>query len=151
MHPLQVEAVTYIVQRAESLAALFYHLTLYGLLRGAESTRSALWYCGAALACLLGMAMKEIMATAPLMALLYDRTFLAGSFGGALRRRWGLYLSLAATWILLIYLVLSAGLIYRSAELVVPSRWSYALTEPKAVLHYLRAAIWPYPLCAFYA
>ena len=35
VHPLQTEAVTYIVQRAESLAALFYLLTLYCTIRGA--------------------------------------------------------------------------------------------------------------------
>ena len=38
------------------------------------------------------------MATLPLAVLLYDRTFLAGSFRVAWRRRWGLYLGLAATW-----------------------------------------------------
>ena len=176
VHPLQVEAVTYIVQRGESLASLFYLLTLYGLIRGATPERDCgfgiggwnkpyssfanpqspianrfFWYLAAMLACLLGMATKEIMLTAPVVALLYDRTFLAGSFGSALRRRWGLYLGLAATWSLLIYLVLSTGLIYRGSELNYPSWWRYALTEPKAILHYLRAALWPYPLCVYYA
>ena len=37
VHPLQTEAVTYISQRAESLMGLFYLLTLYCLVRGAES------------------------------------------------------------------------------------------------------------------
>ena len=50
------------------------------------------------------------MATAPLLVLLYDRTLLVGSWRGALRRRWGLYLGLAATWSLLAGLVLSTGL-----------------------------------------
>ena len=44
-----------------------------------------------AIACLLGMATKEVMVTAPVIVLLYDRTFLAGSFAAALRRRWGLF------------------------------------------------------------
>ena len=38
-----------------------------------------------------------------------------------------------------------------AAEHGVPSRWAYALTEPKAILHYLGFAVWPYPQCAFYA
>jgi hypothetical protein len=33
-----------------------------------------LWYAAAVLACLLGMACKEVMVTAPLIVLLYDRT-----------------------------------------------------------------------------
>ena len=36
VHPLQTEAVTYIVQRTESLMGLFYLLTLYCFIRGAE-------------------------------------------------------------------------------------------------------------------
>jgi hypothetical protein len=36
VHPLQTESVTYIVQRAESLASLFYLLTLYGFVRAVE-------------------------------------------------------------------------------------------------------------------
>ena len=35
VHPLQTEAVTYIIQRAESLAGLFYLLALYCVVRGA--------------------------------------------------------------------------------------------------------------------
>ena len=33
VHPLQTESVTYIVQRAESLAGCFYLLAIYGLVR----------------------------------------------------------------------------------------------------------------------
>ena len=36
LHPLQTEAVTYIVQRAESLMGLFYLLTIYCFVRFAE-------------------------------------------------------------------------------------------------------------------
>ena len=63
----------------------------------------------AVLACLLGMASKEVMVSAPLMVLLYDRTFLAGSFREAWRRRYGLYLALAGTWLLLGWLVICGG------------------------------------------
>ena len=55
------------------------------------------------------MASKEVMVSAPLMVLLYDRAFLAGSFREALRRRRGVYLALAATWLLLGWLVIAAG------------------------------------------
>jgi tetratricopeptide (TPR) repeat protein len=41
VHPLQTEAVTYISQRAESLMGLFYLLTLYCFVRGAESRHQA--------------------------------------------------------------------------------------------------------------
>ena len=58
VHPLQTESVTYVVQRAESLAALFYLATLYCVIRGAASARAFRWYVAAVLACLLGVATK---------------------------------------------------------------------------------------------
>jgi hypothetical protein len=97
VHPLQTESVTYIIQRSESLMGLFYLLTLYCLLRGTTARRGLPWYVGAVLCCGLGMGSKQVMVTAPLLALLYDRAFLALSWGTLCRRRWGLYLALAAT------------------------------------------------------
>ena len=151
VHPLQTEAVTYVVERAESLVAMFYLLTLYGVLRSEGSERRRWWETLSVASCLLGMATKEIMVTAPVMVLVYDRCFLSGSFAEAWRRRWKFYLLLASTWILLVGLVLCTGLVFRGAEFKVHSRWSYALTEPQAILHYLRLALWPRPLCAYYA
>ena len=76
-------------------------LTLYGFIRGAEGGRG--WLVFSWLACLLGMGTKEVMVSAPVMVWLYDRTFLAGSFGTAWRVRKNFYLSLAATWLVLVY------------------------------------------------
>src|SRR5688500_9556113 len=44
VHPLQTIAVTYIVQRAESMVALFYLLVLYCVLRGETSNRRRQWF-----------------------------------------------------------------------------------------------------------
>jgi tetratricopeptide (TPR) repeat protein len=149
VHPLQTESVTYVVQRAESLMGLFYLLTLYCFIRGAESGAPGnralpMWYVLSVTACLLGMASKEVMVTAPLMALLYDRTFVAGSFREAWRRRWPLYLALAATWLLLGYEMVSTA--KGGGYAVKIPRWSYALTQLYAVAHYLRLSFWPDPL-----
>ncbi len=110
------------------------------------------WCIGSVTACLLGMATKEVTISAPLIVLLYDRTFCAGSFRGALRRRCGLYLALAGTWILLGWLVLVLSPLGTSTG---PGTreftWqSYLLTQPGVILHYLRLSIWPWPLCLDY-
>ena len=105
IHPLQTEAVTYIAQRAESLMGLFYLLTVYCFIRGTESETPGIWYKLSVAACLLGMASKEVMISAPLMVLLYDRTFVGGSFRQAWERRRPLYMGLFGTWLLLGYLV----------------------------------------------
>jgi tetratricopeptide (TPR) repeat protein len=149
LHPLQTEAVTYIVQRAESLMALFYLLTLYCFIRGAraEGRQQFLWFSLSAGSCLLGMGTKEVMASAPLIVLLYDRTFLSGSFREALRRHWRPFAAMAATWLALAYLVLSAygrGVAHDSVAAI--AWWRYALTQLQAVPHYLWLCIWPHPL-----
>ena len=153
VHPLQTESVTYIIQRAESIMGLFYLLTLYGFIRGAASPRPRLWYGLCLGACALGMASKEVMVSAPLMVLLYDRAFISGSFREAWRRRWPLYLGLSANWILLGFMVVSAGTFKASAVAQYAGggrRWGYLLTEPGVILYYLRLAAWPYPLCFDY-
>ena len=80
LHPLQTETVTCVVQRTEALVALFYLLTLYLFVRGVEASEPRAWHAAALVACMLGMASKEVMASAPLVVLLFDRTFFAGSF-----------------------------------------------------------------------
>ena len=147
LHPLQTESVTYVVQRAESLMGLCYLLTLYGFIRGAESDQPGRWLVLSFLACLLGMAAKEVMVSAPLIVFLYDRTFVAGSFIEAWRRRWRYYLGLAGTWILLAWLV--AGTTGRGGTAgfgTVVGPWSYLLTQCEAIMRYLGLVIWPHPL-----
>lgn len=143
LHPLQTEAVTYISQRTESLMGLFYLLTLYLFARGAGDGRR-LWFVLSPLTCALGMATKEVMVTAPLMVLLYDRTFVSGSFAAAWRRHRGVYVALAATWALLAWSLVDVH--ERGVGYTAVSWWNYALTESRVILHYLRLAFWPHPL-----
>ena len=85
LHPLQTQAVTYIVQRYESLMAFFYLLTLYAAIRASSSSRPRIWSAVSVGACLAALACKEVAVSAPLIVLLYLRTFVAGSFGEAWR------------------------------------------------------------------
>jgi protein O-mannosyl-transferase len=149
VHPLLTESVTYIIQRAESLMGLFYLCTLYFLIRGAgtEGPWRNRWYVLSIAACLLGMGTKEVMVSAPVIALLYDRTFLAGTFREALRRRGWVYACLAATWLLLFSLVLASHGRSGTAGFGSGVPWSdYALAQLPAIAHYLRLAAWPHPL-----
>jgi Flp pilus assembly protein TadD len=160
VHPLQTGAVTYIAQRAESLCALFYLLTLYALARGANAAGTArawLWLTAGVVACLGGMASKEVMVSAPLLALLCDRAFFGGSFAAALRRRWGFYAGLAATWGLLIALAWHAGKRGETAGFglqdpsgVPITPWTYLLRQCEAIVQYLGLVVWPDPLVSDY-
>ncbi|MBT3295337.1 MAG: tetratricopeptide repeat protein [Verrucomicrobia bacterium] len=152
VHPIQTESITYIVQRAESLMGLFYLLTLYASLRAfhiKHSPSAIPWRGVAILACALGMAVKEVMITAPMAVLLYDYTFVSGSFLKALRKRPGFYAGLFASWIVLFGLVFCNRADVAENFGVAP--WpSYLFAQPGVILHYLRLCVWPRPLLLAY-
>jgi len=163
VHPLQTEAVTYISQRAESLMGLFYLLTLYCFIRSQDSgdrsqemqsgfrpLTSGLWMLASIFSCLLGVLSKEIIVTAPVMVLLYDRTFIAGSWGEAWRKRRWHYVGLAGMWLVLLA-QLRVGLHQHEVGFGQGvTWWSYALTSCRSVVLYLKLALWPHPLVLDY-
>jgi hypothetical protein len=155
LHPIQSEVINYIVQRSEALASFFYLATLYASLRAWEGTQwSRLgWYALAVAACVLGMASKEIVISAPLAVMLYDRAFRLASWRALLRpgngRGW-LYLALW-TACLATFAVLGAGSRGETAGFNATYPWyEYLYTQCWAIAHYLRLVVWPSPLAIDY-
>jgi tetratricopeptide (TPR) repeat protein len=109
------------------------------------------WYAAAIFFCWLGMGVKAVMAVAPLVVLMYDRTFLAGSFRGALGRRWFLYLGLALTWWAILpgsqARMVASGMGVPGTDITTVS---YLRSEFAVVTHYLRLCFWPTGLCLDY-
>ena len=156
VHPLQTDAVTYVTQRTELLMGLFYLLTLYAAIRAAEGSRSWPWQTASVVSCALGMASKEVMITAPLMVMLYDRVFLYPSLAEARRRRWPLYAGLMATWAVLATLLMLSPphhllVLIPGGHASVLERgmtpWEYLRTQVGVIARYLGLALWPHPLC----
>ena len=144
VHPLTTAAVTYIVQRVESLMSLFYLLTLYCAIRAADGRHRAVWTAASIVSCGLGMATKEVMITAPIAVALWDVVFRRGE-----RTRWGLLAGLAGTWLI------SAALIsgeQREASIAMSGTmsWRYLLTQAEVLTRYLRLALVPSPLIFLY-
>jgi Flp pilus assembly protein TadD len=143
VHPLNTEAVTYIIQRSESLMALFVLLTLYCADRSVDSWNPWRWRAAAlgALGLALGCKMTGIVAI-PLVGLwmwtLRPRT-----------RPVALYLAL------IVPLAVAALTIGRVTVLrafyggwdgpMMPliTRMQYMASECQVVLHYLRLVVWP--------
>ena len=141
LHPLQSQCVNYIIQRRESLASLFYLLTLYGAIRGIDSGRRA-WYIASILSCALGMASKEIVVTAPFAVALYDRIYCCESWSQVWRDRRNYYLGFGAPLLLLVFLVWGDP----HGDSIGFERvgvWQYALNQCVAIVHYLRLMVWP--------
>jgi protein O-mannosyl-transferase len=172
LHPIQVQCVTYVIQRCESLAGLFYLLILYAMLRANENweqhhaadaiagaTRGSGmlqrlgWYALAVISLVLGYASKEIMVTVPAAVLIFDRVFLANSVREVIRRRWVFYLFFLITWggFTAWHLTRAAGAesgIGFGQEAVTPKK--YALTEAGVLLYYLKISALPRGLAIDY-
>ncbi|HZN35306.1 MAG TPA: tetratricopeptide repeat protein [Pirellulaceae bacterium] len=147
VHPLQTQAVTYVIQRYESLMGLCFLLVLYCTLRGAKGEHARRWYLAAATAAWAGAGSKEVMLACPLVLMLFDRAFLAASWREVLRRRGMLHTAVLATGAWLIWASRSslaaggtstAGFGFRG---VTP--WEYLRSQAGVILHYLRLAVWP--------
>jgi tetratricopeptide (TPR) repeat protein len=153
LHPLNTESVVYVTQRTELLMGFFYLATSYASLRywaaGRKSVRTV-WLLAAAMACVAGMLSKEMMASAPVMVWLYERTFVTGSFRGALRRSWPLYVGLSLAWIPVLLLNLGGPSTPATGfGLGVPAS-VWWLTQTKVLFLYLKLAVWPWPLVIHY-
>jgi len=76
-HPLQTQAVTYVVQRAASMAGFLYlaSLCLYVRSRLLRSSTRKYYYIGAWVAAIAAMFTKETAITLPLMMGLYEFSF----------------------------------------------------------------------------
>jgi len=151
VHPLTTGAVTYIWQRAESLMGLFYLLTLYAALRGWTDWQ-ARWTVLAVVFGALGMASKEVMVTAPLMAAAFDWCLTSRRPRELLRQRWRLYAGLASTWC-----VLGGVMAMRRAFAPVKfyawggTSWGdYLATQAAVIAHYITLTFWPRGLCFDY-
>lgn len=163
LHPLQTQSVTYIIQRAESLMGLFYLLMLYGLLRFATTAAQPLksiWLFCTIVAAALGMGSKAVMVTAPVVALAYDRVFLAANWRELISKRWIAHAGITASLLVLVISGVVQGVLFpassskaRSAtvgfglsdknHLYRVTSFEYLLTEAKVIPRYLKLSALP--------
>lgn len=119
VHPIHTQAVTYIVQRMESLASLFYLLALLLFIKGANTKKvvsAIILYSGVVLTYFLGFKSKEIAITLPAVIFLYDLYFVSCGDIKAMLRRWPLYM------------ILGFLLVYLASKTMVPSSAVGAIT-----------------------
>jgi Flp pilus assembly protein TadD len=153
LHPLQTEAVQYITQRTELLCGFFYLATIYLSLRYWSAHTPAArggWIILASICCVLGMTSKEMMASAPFAVLLFERTFINGSFLKSLRRSAWLYVSFIPGLIILFYIISehpharSVGFYHGVAA----HQWW--LVQTKVLWLDVKLCLWPWPLSLHY-
>lgn len=149
-HPIQTQAVTYIVQRFASLAALFYLLAVVCYLkwRQAESKGQSFtlagigWYGLTLLSTVLAMKTKEISFTLPIMLVLIEVVF----FQRQERSRWLPLIPFLFSLLIIPFsrLDVAGGAEEGFAkETTVISRSEYLFTQFRVIVTYLRLLLLP--------
>jgi len=148
VHPIQSEAVDYVIQRTELLVSACYLATLYASIRAWDAPparRRTAWMIGGVAACGVGMASKEVMVTAPFVVALYDRVFRVSSWrelANDRARRW-FYGGLVATLALLGALVAGGGRADSVGFGLGLPWYRYLYSQAWAIAHYLQLLVWP--------
>lgn len=156
VHPLQIESVTYVIQRATSLCTLFYLLCLFFHLSQRRRSEGLPWRAwiasGSALAAMLT---KESGVTAPFVALFLSQLAFGGGIGNELWRARGLFLWLPVVPALLfaVSYCQRGAFDFLAAWSVASANkdhsyvWGYAATQPEVLWRYWRSFVWPTEMC----
>jgi Flp pilus assembly protein TadD len=151
VHPIQTQSVTYIVQRMNSMAAMFYVLSLllYAKARLAEQnwTKRAL-FGGCILAGMLALGSKEIAATLPFFIFLYEWYFFQELRWTWLKRHCYPILGIGIVVGVVSFMYLGAHPLesilatYEARDFTLTQR---VLTEFRVVIFYISLLIFPHP------
>ncbi len=151
VHPLQTQSVSYVVQRMNSMAAMFYVVSMLCYVKfrmSAASPAKWLQLAVCVMAALLAFGTKEISATLPLFIVLYEWYFFQ-----ELDPQWARQRLLLLAGLGLLFLIIA--LVYLDFEPIDKILRSYGrrdftplqrlLTQSRVVVFYLSLMLWPNP------
>ncbi len=152
VHPIQLQGITYIVQRSTSMASFFMLLSIYGYLHarlGAANKKP--WFILSAVAMGLAMICKEIAFITPCIILLAEYSFCRNNTA-LVKNRFDPWI-MAIPLFILIYIIID--LVSGSGPLTTLIKAGYdarsfsleerLLTQPRVILFYLSQVLWPLP------
>jgi len=151
VHPVQTQSVTYIVQRMNTLSAMFYFaafiLFIYGRISRKKWNRWMLW-AGSLISWMLALGSKQIAAMLPFAVLLYDWYFLQHHNRQGLRRSLFQLCTVGVLLGVVGYLFLGSHPV--DAILNGYDKWDFTLrerllTQCRVVILYLSLVAYPHP------
>jgi Flp pilus assembly protein TadD len=148
LNPANTQSVSYVVQRMNSLAAMFFVLTMLLYLKARTADKHRPGYFAACLGSgLLAIGSKEIAATLPAAIFLYEWYFLQDLKRAWLKSKLPLLGGVAAAIAIIAWLYLDrdfSSLIdgYQARDFTLAQR---LLTEPRVVCRYLLLLFLPWP------
>ncbi|NJD22530.1 MAG: tetratricopeptide repeat protein, partial [Melioribacter sp.] len=151
-HPIQTQAVTYIIQRMTALATMFFisSVVLYVKARltmknpeqsTSKKIMTLLFLCMSVIAFIGGLWSKQIVATLPIVLVVYEFLFLRDEEEKINWKKVAL-----AVILLIIIIVIAILIIGLPSETEEISRKDYLLTELNVIVTYLRISVLPISL-----
>jgi tetratricopeptide (TPR) repeat protein len=153
LHPLQTQSVTYIVQRMNAMAAMFFILSMLLYTRARlTASRKSRWglFTGCFISGILALGSKEIAATLPFCIFLYEFYFLQNLRLGLkqYKRIWYLLAAAVLVFIFLAFFYLGANPfknIISSYPVYGITLFQKLLTETRVIVLYIALLFFPYP------
>jgi hypothetical protein len=153
LHPLQTQSVTYVVQRMNSMFAMFYILAMLLYVKGRLTTGTKnRWflYGGCLLSFILSLGSKELAATLPIFIFLYEWYFLQDlrSIRSISRRQWFMLALALLVFVGLAFFYVGGDPIKSLLTNEISgrefTRWERFLTETRVVLMYISLIFFPH-------
>ncbi len=152
VNPIQIQAVTYIVQRMAAMAAMFYILGIYYYLKGRQAGQlktQALFYMACFCSFVCALMSKENAALMPISLILIEIIFISDVT--ALRSARRAVPILAVTGLILVFLGIAVFLtgaldfLFSGFSTRPFTLWERLLTEPRVLLFYISQIFYPLP------
>lgn len=152
VHPLTTQAVTYIYQRMESMAAVFIVAAVAcaaaaftaGLPAASTARRTQCWQAAACCCGLLAGLSKETAVGIPLLVAAYWWIYQSRGEGEQLLKRLPFFIALTvSTWLPLAAILAAGRGEYAELQKPVHPPLEYLVTQSEVIVHYVRLAFWP--------
>jgi len=151
IHPLHTQSVTYIVQRMNSMAAMFFIMAMLFYVKGRltpERIKKVLFYVVSFITGILALGSKQNSATLPFFILLYEWYFFQDLRLKTSKKQLFFIATLGGILAIILYFFLGNSPLdrlfpdYGSRPFTMAER---LLTQPRVVMHYISLLFYPTP------
>jgi len=145
-HPIQLTAVTYIVQRMAGMAGMFYVMAMYFYLKARTNPRwgrQIVFYGLCGLAALFAFASKENAAMLPVVLFVFDLLLIQGLSRENLKRAGWLAAAAGLVFVVLAFFYVDAGSLFSGYDNRPFTLAERLMTQPRIVMLYISLLFYP--------
>lgn len=154
LNPMQTEAVTYVVQRMTSMAAMFFILAMYFYIKGKTANphhfRKILFFILSGLSGVLAFGSKENAVMLPLSLIFFDLLFIAGPSRYHMKKKipFFLFAIFLPLGVCVLFFFLAGGKmssLFSLYDIRPFTPWERLITQSRIILFYMGLLLYPVP------